>query len=87
MLTQEQTDLYQTNGYIAVENVISAKDIAELRKITDKFVINPARALNIPTFLTLSPCIRQKHLSCGVSKSGTSAANLRPDAAARLSSR
>ena len=38
MLTQEQTDFYQINGYIVVENVISAKDIAELRKITDEFV-------------------------------------------------
>ena len=38
MLTQEQIDFYQTNGYIVVENAISAKDIAELRKITDEFV-------------------------------------------------
>ena len=38
MLTQEQIDFYQTNGYIVVENVISAKDIAELRKITDEYV-------------------------------------------------
>ncbi len=38
MLTQEQIDLYQTNGYIVVEQVISAEDIAELRKITDEFV-------------------------------------------------
>ena len=38
MLTQEQIDFYQTNGYIVVENAISAKDIAELHKITDEFV-------------------------------------------------
>ena len=38
MLTQAQVDFYHTNGYIVVENVISAKDIAELRKITDEFV-------------------------------------------------
>lgn len=38
MLTQEQVDFYHTNGYIVVENVISATDIAELRKITDDFV-------------------------------------------------
>ena len=38
MLTQEQINFYHTNGYIVVENVISAKDIAELRKITDEFV-------------------------------------------------
>ncbi len=38
MLTQEQVDFYHTNGYIVVENVISAQDIAELRKITDEFV-------------------------------------------------
>lgn len=38
MLTQEQIDFYHTNGYIVVENVISAEDIADLRKITDDFV-------------------------------------------------
>ena len=38
MLTQEQVEFYHTNGYIVVENVISAADIAELRKITDGFV-------------------------------------------------
>lgn len=38
MLTQEQIDFYHTNGYIVVENVISGRDIAELRKITEEFV-------------------------------------------------
>jgi len=38
VLTQEQIDFYHGNGYIVVENVISAQDIAELRKITDDFV-------------------------------------------------
>ena len=38
MLTQEQIDFYNTNGYIVVEDVISAQDIADLRKITDEFV-------------------------------------------------
>ena len=38
MLTEEQVDFYHTNGYIVVENVISAEDIAELRKITEEFV-------------------------------------------------
>lgn len=38
MLTQEQVDLYRTNGYIVVENVISAEEIAELRRVTDEFV-------------------------------------------------
>ena len=38
MLTQEQVVFYQANGYVVVENVISAKDIAELRKITNDFV-------------------------------------------------
>ena len=38
MLTEEQVDFYHTNGYIVVENVISAEDIAELRNITEEFV-------------------------------------------------
>ena len=38
MLTQAQVDFYHTNGYIVIENVISAEDIIELRKTTDEFV-------------------------------------------------
>ncbi len=38
MLTQEQIDFYQTHGYVVVEDVVSADDIAELRRITDAFV-------------------------------------------------
>ena len=38
MLTQEQVDFYHTNGYVVVESVISAEDLAELHKITDEFV-------------------------------------------------
>ena len=38
MLTQEQINFYHTNGYIVVENVISAENVAELRRITDEFV-------------------------------------------------
>jgi len=38
MLTQEQIDFYHTNGYLGVENVLSAAEVAELQKITDDFV-------------------------------------------------
>ncbi len=38
MLTQEQIDLYHTNGYIGVENVLSKSEAADLQRVTDEFV-------------------------------------------------
>ena len=38
MLTQAQIDFYHTNGYLGVENVISAEEVAELQRVTDEFV-------------------------------------------------
>ena len=55
MLTQEQIDFYQTNGYIVVENVISAKDIAELRKVTDEFVDKSREATEHTNVFDLEP--------------------------------
>ncbi|MSU70065.1 MAG: phytanoyl-CoA dioxygenase family protein [Opitutaceae bacterium] len=38
MLSPEQIKFYQDNGYIGVENVFSATEIAALRRVTDEFV-------------------------------------------------
>ncbi len=38
MLTQAQVDFYNENGYLGVENVFSAAEVAELRRVTDEFV-------------------------------------------------
>ena len=38
MLTQAQVDFYHENGYLGVENVLSADEIADLRRVTDEFV-------------------------------------------------
>ena len=38
MLTQEQIDFYHENGYLGVENVLSAEEVADLRRTTDEFV-------------------------------------------------
>ncbi len=38
MLTQEQIDLYNENGYIGVEAVLSEEEVAALRRVTDEFV-------------------------------------------------
>ena len=38
MLSQEQIDFYHENGYLTVENVLSAEELAELRRVTDAFV-------------------------------------------------
>ena len=38
MLTQEQIDFYNENGYLGVENVLSAEEVADLQRATDEFV-------------------------------------------------
>ena len=38
MLAQAQIDFYHEKGYIGVENVLSAAELAELRRVTDEFV-------------------------------------------------
>ena len=38
MLTQFQIDFYRQNGYLGIENVLSAGEIADLRRVTDEFV-------------------------------------------------
>ena len=55
MLTQEQVDFYQTNGYIVIENVISAEDIVELRKITDDFVKKSSEVTEHTDIFDLEP--------------------------------
>ena len=38
MLTQEQIDFYNENGYLGVENVLSEEEVADLRRTTAEFV-------------------------------------------------
>ena len=38
MLTQEQIDFYNENGYLGVENVLSVEEVADLQRATDEFV-------------------------------------------------
>ena len=38
MLTAEQVAFYHKNGYIVVEGVLSDDEVADLRRVTDKFV-------------------------------------------------
>ena len=38
MLTQEQVEFYHTNGYLAVNDVLSDDDVMDLRQVTDDFV-------------------------------------------------
>ncbi|MCZ6680678.1 MAG: phytanoyl-CoA dioxygenase family protein [Candidatus Poribacteria bacterium] len=38
MLTQKQIDFYHETGYLGVENVLSAQDIIDLRRVTEEFV-------------------------------------------------
>lgn len=38
MLTQTQIDFYHENGYLGVEGVFSAAEVADLQRVTDEFV-------------------------------------------------
>ena len=38
MLTQEQIDFYNENGYLGVENVLSQEEVSDLQRATDEFV-------------------------------------------------
>ncbi len=38
MLTQQQIEEYHENGYLGIENVLSAAEIQELRDVTDEFI-------------------------------------------------
>ena len=38
MLTQEQRDFYDENGYLGVEAVLTAEEVADLQRVTDEFV-------------------------------------------------
>lgn len=38
MLNKVEIDFYHLNGYIAVENVLSVEEIADLQRVTDEFV-------------------------------------------------
>ena len=38
MLTRQQIDFYHENGYLGVEGVLSADEVADLRRVTDEFV-------------------------------------------------
>ena len=38
MLRQEQIDFYHDRGWLGVEDVLSAEDVADLRRVTDEFV-------------------------------------------------
>ena len=38
MLTAEQIAFYHENGYLTVENVLSADELSALQRVTDEFV-------------------------------------------------
>ena len=38
MLSQEQIDSYHENGYLTVENVLSADELDALQRVTDEFI-------------------------------------------------
>jgi ectoine hydroxylase-related dioxygenase (phytanoyl-CoA dioxygenase family) len=55
MLTQEQVAFYHTNGYIVVEEMISAEEIAELRRVTDEFVEKSRQVTEHTSVFDLEP--------------------------------
>ena len=55
MLTQEQIRFYHENGYLGVEGVFSAQEIAELRRVTEEFVEKSREATESNDFFDLEP--------------------------------
>ena len=55
MLTQEQIHFYHENGYLGVEGVFSAEEIAELRRVTEEFVEKSCEVTESNHFFDLEP--------------------------------
>lgn len=55
MLTQAQIDFYHTNGYLGVEDVLSAEEVTELQRVTDEFVEKSRRATEHTDVFDLEP--------------------------------
>ncbi|MCB0061913.1 MAG: phytanoyl-CoA dioxygenase family protein [Caldilineaceae bacterium] len=55
MLTQSQIDFYHEQGYLGVENVLSAAEIAELRAVTDDFVEQSRQVSDHTSVFDLEP--------------------------------
>ena len=68
MLSPEQIKFYRDNGYIGVDGVYSAAEVAELRRVTDEFV-DKSREMTQgdAASSTLSPPIAGKSPSCAAS--------------------
>ena len=55
MLTQDQIESYHTDGYITVARVVSAEEVAELRRVTDHFVDQSRQATDHTDQFDLEP--------------------------------
>jgi len=55
MLTQEQIASYSKNGFLAVENVLSEQEVADLRRVTDEFVAQSAAFTENTDIFDLEP--------------------------------
>ena len=55
MLTREQIDFYHENGYLGVEGVLSADEVAELQQVTDEFVQLSATVTEHTSVFDLEP--------------------------------
>ena len=55
MLTQEQVDSYRDNGYVAVDNVVSTTEVAELQRVTDEFIAKSAAVAESDGVFDLEP--------------------------------
>lgn len=55
MLTQEQITSYSKNGFLAVENVLSEQEVADLRRVTDEFVAQSAAFTENTDIFDLEP--------------------------------
>ena len=55
MLTREQIDFYHENGYLGVNGVLSADEVAELQQVTEEFVQKSASVTEHTAVFDLEP--------------------------------
>ena len=55
MLTQDKIEFYHENGYVAVENVLTAEEVGNLRRVTDEFIQNSRELTEHTSVFDLEP--------------------------------
>ena len=68
MLSQEQVAFYHENGYLTVENVLSADELDALQRVTDEFIDRSRLVSEHNDVFDLEPDHSRDTLDCAASK-------------------